>query len=144
EGVDKVPDLVVGQTPNSNFIAPNVDFKSYTDFRSPVQNHFIVHVTGFITAPREGSYEFRLTSDDGSIFWIRDTKVVDHDGLNSGTAVTGRFDMNLEAQPFFIEYFENGGDEVLKLEWKVPGSDTWEVVPESAFTTPSGEVKVTS
>jgi len=143
ENMERLPFLVASQTPNVSFVAKNIDFKNFKDFRSP-ENQFLVHITGYINPPVVGKYRFRLTSDDGAVFWIRDTKIADNDGLNSGTAKEGEFEMNRDEQPFRIEYFENGGDEVLKLEWQRPGSSTWEVVPESAFTTFSGEVRVTS
>lgn len=141
--MNQLPTLVGGQTPNRSFVAPNVDFKSYDDFQAPESN-FLVHITGFINTKVPGKYKFRLSSDDGAIFWVRDTMVVNHDGLNSGTSASGSYTFDNGEHPIRIEYFENGGDELLKLEWQLPNSTTWETVPASAFTTITGEVRVTS
>jgi len=142
-GMSQLPTLAGGQTPNKSFIFPNIDFKSYQDFQGP-ENQFLSHITGFINIQKPGLYKFRLSSDDGAIFWIRDTLVVNHDGLNSGTSSEGTFTLDNGEHPIRVEYFEDGGDELLKLEWQVPGTTKWEVVPPSAFTTIEGDVKVTS
>lgn len=143
EDMNRLPSLVLGQTPNKSFVTPQVNFTKPADFGG-LEDMFLVHITGNIRINRPGKYEFRLSSDDGAIFWVRDTKVVDHDGLNSGTAATGDFEFDAGVHPIRIEFFENQADELLRLEWKQPGERTFELVPPSAFSTPDGEVRVTS
>ncbi|MDX2064576.1 MAG: family 16 glycoside hydrolase [Fimbriimonadaceae bacterium] len=143
ENMDRLPTLVPSQTPNRSFVAKQVNFRRKAEF-GEVSDQYLAHLTGFLNITTPGKYEFRLTSDDGSMFWIRDTLVVSNDGLHSEAGADGTFEMNPGAQPFRIEYFDNGGDSVLRLEWKRPGTNSFELVPESAFITPSGEVRVTS
>jgi cytochrome c len=144
EPLSMIPELIANQTPNKSFVAKNIDWSTPADFGG-LEDYFLVHVTGFLNIKVPGKYVFRLSSDDGSIFSIRDTDVVKADGLHGAEeSKTGDFDMAVGEHPFRIEYFENEVDQVLKLEWKVPGTNNFVVVPPSAFTTPEGEVRVTS
>ncbi|MGI8922903.1 MAG: family 16 glycoside hydrolase [Fimbriimonadales bacterium] len=142
--MDKIPRLLDGQTPNYSVVVPMVDFSKASEFGMEGE-HFYSRLTGFLNIQTAGEYEFRLTSDDGSRFMIRDEVIVDHDGLHSADPPkTGKFRLAAGEHPIEIEYFENTFDEALKLEWKTPGSTRFEVVPASAFSTQAGEVRVTS
>ncbi|CAN1555138.1 Domain of unknown function DUF1080 [Fimbriimonadaceae bacterium] len=142
-GMSKVPVLVAAQTPNKSYVLPVVDLKSKDDFGGFEEN-FIVHISGFLNVKDTGKFKFRLGSDDGSNLYIRDTMVVNHDGLHSFDYNTGEFTLDPGEHPFRIEYFQGGADATLRLEWQKPGSTTWELIPASAFTTIEGEVRVTS
>lgn len=139
----QIPNLVAAQTPNKNFVARTINFQTPADFGG-FSDQFLVHITGEIEIKQAGRYEFRLSSDDGSVFWIRDTQVINNDGLHSETAVEGNIDLAAGFHPLRIEYFENSADNVLRLEWKKPGDTEWTGVPEEVLSTPEGEVRVTS
>lgn len=139
--LSQIPTLVEGQSPNVNVVIPNINLNGDAAFGG-LKDYFLAVLTGSLRITEPGTYGFRLTSDDGSRFTIRDTVVVDHDGLHSAEPRDGTFKLDAGDTPFVLEYFENEADQVLKLEWKRPGSSTWELVPNSAFVTPKGEVKV--
>ncbi|MBA3725297.1 MAG: DUF1080 domain-containing protein [Armatimonadetes bacterium] len=142
--MDRIPRLLDGQTPNYSVVVPTVNFSKAGEFGMEEQ-HFYARLTGFLNVETEGEYEFRLTSDDGSRFMIRDEMIVDHDGLHSADIPkTGKFRLAPGEHPIEIEFFENTFDEALKLEWKLPGASAFEVIPVSAYTTQAGEVRVTS
>ncbi|QYK53602.1 MAG: DUF1080 domain-containing protein [Fimbriimonadaceae bacterium] len=143
-GIDmnKIPQLISGQTPNYSVIIPQVKLGS--DSFDEYDDNFLLHVTGFITAPEAGSYEFELSSDDGSRLMIGDNLIVDHDGLHGKTAKTGRAEMVKGENRIFIEMFENYADAALELRWKKPGDKEFTLVPASALSTPAGEVRVTA
>jgi cytochrome c len=143
----EIPRLLAAQSPNFSVVIPNVDLRGHAAFGMPDEqkDHFFVRITGYLNVDRDGEYEFRLFSDDGSRFRIRDEVVIDRDGLHSeNPPKTGKFRLTRGAHPFEIEYFENTVDEVLRLEWKTPGSTAFVVVPPEAFSTPDGEVRVTA
>lgn len=143
KSITRLPLLVEGQSPNVNKVVPNVNFATTADFGGPEDN-FLVHITGYLKAETSGDYKFRLSSDDGSRFSIRDEIIVDNDGLHGDTGIEGAFRLTAGEHPIFVEYFESGADNVLRLEWMKPGSTTWEVIPQSAFSTHAGEVHVTA
>ncbi|RYG44924.1 hypothetical protein EON79_13825, partial [bacterium] len=141
--MDRIPDLVGGQTPNASFVAPKIDFSKAEDWAGRKDN-FLIRIEANLIAPISGEYKFRMTSDDGSRFSIRDEVIVDHDGLHSDTPKEGRFTLDKGDHPFRIDYFQGGGGAVLKLEWMKPGDTTWAVVPTENLWTVGSEVKVTS
>lgn len=140
--LNEIPELISGQTPNFSIVIPQVNLGN-GDFGKDGDN-FLAHVTGFINVDVAGTYQFELSSDDGSRLFIGDNLIVDHNGLHGKTAKTGSTELNKGENSIRIEMFENGADEALELRWKKPGDKEFSVVPSSAFTTPAGEVRVTA
>ncbi|TDC38475.1 DUF1080 domain-containing protein [Micromonospora sp. 15K316] len=134
--------LKPAQTPNVDKLMPQINWTTTDEFG--LSDRFISHAIGNLRAPVDGTYTFRLTSDDGSRLTIGDQVVVDHDGLHGETAKEGSVDLTAGLHPLFAELFDNGGGQVLRLEWRVPGTDTFELVPASALSTDAGVVRVTA
>lgn len=141
--LDKIPRLLAGQTPNYSVVIPTINLRTDGDFGGH-SDQFYARSSGFINVEVAGEYVFRLVSDDGSKLTIRDETVIDNDGLHSESGKDGSIWLSPGEHPIEIEYFENGGDNVLRLEWRTPGATQFEVVPNSALTTQAGEVRVTS
>ncbi|MCG9896065.1 MAG: DUF1080 domain-containing protein, partial [Fimbriimonadaceae bacterium] len=120
-----------------------VNLSTAADFGG-LEDNFLVHLTGDLIAPTDGLYRFRLISDDGSRFSLRDEVIVDHDGLHGATPAEGSFRLSAGRHPIFIEYFEATVDNVLRLEWMPPGATEWTLVPSANLSTRGGEVKVTA
>lgn len=97
---------------------------------------FALRMRGFIEVPRTGLYTFYLTSDDGSILWIGDSRVIDNDGLHG--AQTERVHVALEAGPHPIEvqFFQHLGGSALELEVAGPGIERVSV-PEAWLRAPA-------
>ena len=74
--LEKICTLKPGQTPNVDKLMPTVDWSTTGDFGGFGDN-FVTQVTGNIHVPADGSYTFRLSSDDGSRLLIGD-QVADH------------------------------------------------------------------
>ncbi len=72
--------------------------------------------------PVGGIYKFHLNSDDGSRLYIADKLVVDNDGVHGdGNIVTGIVKLSKGSPNLRVEFFEQGGGEVLKVAWSGPG-----------------------
>ncbi|GGM10590.1 family 16 glycoside hydrolase [Micromonospora yangpuensis] len=134
--------LKPAQTPNVDKLMPQINWTSTDEFG--LTDRFISHVTGNLTTPVEGSYTFRLTSDDGSRLTIGDQLVVDHDGRHGETAKEGTVTLAAGLHPLRVEFFDNTGGQVLRLEWRRPGAANFELVPTSALSTDAGVVRVTA
>jgi len=120
-------------------IDPNIDF----DWLSGRPNYSIisdddtysVRWTGQITMACAGVYEFRSDGnvDDGGRLWVDDTRVMgrwDYGPMSGvGAFTAGQHD-------FKFDWYENGGDAGIGLQWKTPcpGSAGWVTIPSSAFT----------
>ncbi|HET9900753.1 MAG TPA: family 16 glycoside hydrolase [Actinomycetes bacterium] len=132
-----------GQTPNIDVLKPTIDWDGDAAFGGLTDN-FLVHVIANITVPTDGTYTFRLTSDDGSELFIDDGLVIDHDGLHGDTSKDGDKQLTAGMHALRINFFEAGGGQVLRLSWRPPGASDFSVVPNSVLSTDSGVVRVTS
>ncbi|MCA9291240.1 MAG: hypothetical protein KDA25_08925, partial [Phycisphaerales bacterium] len=89
--MDRLYDLLDDQTPNVDERRDVVDWPDQGDFGG-FEDHFVVHVRGYLAVDAPGRYEFRLTTDDGSRLMIDGAEIIDHDGLHAATAKTGAAD----------------------------------------------------
>ncbi|GAA2564555.1 MULTISPECIES: family 16 glycoside hydrolase [Streptomyces] len=138
----KICELKGGQTPNIDKLMPTVDWTTDADFG--MASNFVSHVIANLQVPQDGTYAFRLISDDGSRLHIGDREVIDHDGLHGAEPKDGTVDLTTGLHPLRIEHFEAGGGQQLTLQWKPPGAADFTLVPNSALSTDAGVVRVTA
>lgn len=75
-----------------------------------------------------GEYEFRLTSDDGSIFMIDGQDVIDNDGLHGMSARIGRAKLEPGKHHFRLVYFQGPRVMIgLILEYRRAGEHNWQI-----------------
>ncbi|MDT0403450.1 MULTISPECIES: family 16 glycoside hydrolase [Streptomyces] len=141
--LEKICTLKPGQTPNVDKLMPAVDWSTTDDFGG-FNDNFVTQVTGNVHAPANGSYTFRLSSDDGSRLLIDGQVVIDHDGLHGAEPKDGTVQLTEGMHSLRIDHFERGGDQVLNLAWRPPGAEGFATVPNSALSTDAGVVRVTA
>ncbi len=90
--------------------------------KQDLKQPFGVIFEGFINAPNDGIYEFKVESDDGSVLMIGDEIVVDNDGLHGFEAKTGIVPLRKGLHPIRLKYFQSGGDSALNLRWGIKGT----------------------
>ncbi|GAA0794522.1 family 16 glycoside hydrolase [Spirilliplanes yamanashiensis] len=137
----KICTLKPGQTPNVDKLMPAVDLRGDA---FGLQDNFVAHVLANLNVPAGGVYEFRLSSDDGSKLYLDDELVVDNDGLHGVVAKEGSADLTAGFHALRVEYFEAGGGQEVRLEWRTPGSQDFVGVPGSVLSTEAGVVRVTA
>ncbi|MFF9687087.1 family 16 glycoside hydrolase [Streptomyces sp. NPDC014623] len=135
--------LKPGQTPNYDKLMPTVDWSTTGDFGGYADN-FVAEVSGYLVVPADGTYAFRLNSDDGSRLVIDDREVIDHDGLHGAEPKDGFAQLTAGSHPFRVDYFERSGDQQLTLAWKPPGAADFGVIPRESLSTDAGVVRVTA
>lgn len=88
---------------------------------------------GYITVPETDVYVFYLRSDDGSKLIIDDVKILDNDGTHGMDEK--RMDVALEKglHKISVQFFQHGGGQGLKLEWKQNGKER-KLVDKSVLT----------
>jgi hypothetical protein len=136
-----MPSLVAGQTPNIDRLIRAVNVPNGT---FGMDDNFYVEVTGEINVAVAGVTGFRLTSDDGSILLIDGQEVLDNDGIHPATPQEGSTTLTAGWHPFKIRYFEAGGQEELRLDWKPAGAAAFTLVDDTVIRTPKGETRVIS
>ncbi|MGB0905102.1 MAG: PA14 domain-containing protein, partial [Mangrovicoccus sp.] len=86
-----------------------------------VSDNFAVIYHGNYLAEEAGSYQFNLTSDDGSELWIDGVRVIDNDGLHGARLLKGEVTLDEGAHTIELRYFEGKGSATVKLEVVTPG-----------------------
>lgn len=126
-------------TPVRTSFEPQINWMNTTKQFYPggATQRFAMKLTGTITIPETGTWNFRVGSDDGSKVIINSTTVINHDGLHSYSTKTGSISLSAGTYPIEVQFFENTGNRGLKLEWQGPGVASYDTVPGSAFLTSS-------
>jgi hypothetical protein len=96
---------------------------------------FNFEFTGLLYINWGGTYQFRLTSDDGSRLALNNVVIVDHDGIHGGSTMTsGNQTLSTGAHGINLKYFEYAGGQSLTVQYR--GPDTfgfWTTIPASAL-----------
>jgi YVTN family beta-propeller protein len=111
--------------------AVNFDWGSASPGTGVPANQFSVRWTGTITIPRTGSYRFRTVSDDGVRLTLGGTQRINNWTNHSATTNTTSTISFTAGQrvPVTLEYYENGGSAVMRLQWRLPGSNSYVAIP---------------
>ncbi len=140
----KIPKLVADQTPNFDELRPTIDFRDDAAFGN-VSPPFLSIVTGWLSITQPGSYEFRLTSDDGSRLSIDGATIIDHDGRHAATAkAAGPMNLTPGLHAFRIDHFDHGGKKQLALEWRAPRQDAFAPIPTDNLRAEKDLTRVTA
>ena len=141
--LDELLELLPGQTPNVSRVVTSLDLgEERHDFG--LESNYLSFLSGALFAPEDGTYVLRLSSDDGSSLSIGGREVIDHDGLHSFGAKQGEIALRSGWHAIEVRHFEAGGGARLRLEWRLPGSDKFEIIPESLLATRTGIVRLTA
>ena len=101
---------------------PSIEMRDRADL-------FALTFTGFIQIPETDVYEFRLTSDDGSVLRIHDRPIVLNDGSHAFVSATGKIALSRGLHPFTLLYWQGAEGKGLRLEYRRRG--------QTDYTTPT-------
>ena len=111
-----IPDVVISQT---NMV--NLD------------DNAAIFLQGYLIIKEEGIYNFRLISDDGSMLFINDKMVINHDGPHGADIKDGKIALKAGFHPIRIDYFQGYGGKSLVFQYKPLGKPGFEDVPREMF-----------
>ena len=111
ETLDKLTPKAVGVVPEIKLDVP----------QRAADDQFALRFSGRLTVDQAGEYRFFLTSDDGSRLYINDKLVVNHDGLHGMSQRFGDAELSPGKHDLVVTYFDNGGDDGLRVKWRGPG-----------------------
>lgn len=95
---------------------------------------FALHTTTRLLVPADGSYSFKLNSDDGAKLYIDGKLVIDNDGQHAPTAKVATIDLSAGEHAVTIDYFQGPRYQIaLELYWKTPGASSYVYVPKASF-----------
>ena len=100
-------------------------------------DYFAAKYEGQLMVGDGGRYTFNLASDDGSMLFIDGVAVLDNDGLHSTRTRSVTLDLEPGAHDIEVRYFENGGDQTLRLSWSGPDTgNVDEVIGGASYRVP--------
>ncbi|MGK3995411.1 PA14 domain-containing protein [Sorangium sp. So ce1024] len=67
---------------------------------------FAIRFEGEFQVPKDGKYQFRLTSDDGAILYVNDKRVVANDGVHSAKTEDGEAELTEGTHRLRLDYFQ--------------------------------------
>ena len=120
EGTDQIATLPIIQRGVCE--QPSIEMRDREDL-------FALTFTGFIQIPETDVYEFRLTSDDGSVLRIHDRPIVLNDGSHAFVSATGKIALSRGLHPFTLLYWQGAEGKGLRLEYRRRG--------QTDYTTPT-------
>ena len=127
-GTELIPTNLASRTPIMAGMLPNLDNLSGGDFKD-LEEDFAMLCEGYFIAEKDGNYEFRLWSDDGSKLYLHNKLIVDHDGLHGTSMKQNKVQLKKGYHPFKIEFHQAGGGKFLSFNFKPEKEKIWRVVP---------------
>ena len=82
----------------------------------------MIEYTGAFTVGKEGTYDFRLHSDDGSYLFIDGTMVIENDGKHQPTSRSGSIPLQTGLHQLKLLYAQTTDRMALQLFVRVPGT----------------------
>lgn len=105
---------------------------SWQEGQSPLPSPFGIIFSGEIYIPQKGSYEFQLTSDDGSDLEIDGKTIITNLGAHETLSKTGRGYFLPGWKKIKVRYNDFGGGKTLMLKWK-KGKNDWTLIGENSL-----------
>lgn len=94
------------------------------------------HAAFWIRNP--GDYQFRMVSDDGSMLWIDDRRLVNLDGLHQADGASSTIHLDAGRHTMHVPYYQGAINAVALLLWvRPPGARDWQIFDLNNFTAPS-------
>lgn len=84
-----------------------------------MKNNFAMVFEGKLMTPKDDTYTFFLSSDDGSALYINGKRIINNDGVHPPSKVHVKtIKLKKGLVPIKVTYFEAGGGEELNLSWR--------------------------
>lgn len=103
-----------------------------------LSEHYSVEWTGVLVVPSSGTYQFALTSDDGSWLTLNGQVVVDNGGYHGEQTQSNTITLTKGVLPIAIRYVQGSGDAMLRVFWQPPGQAQSPLPARRLFVEPPG------
>lgn len=137
------PEMLVGGVPAGMsgvaFSDTNRNFAVYLSRSAPTVNpdKYSVRWTGKLRAPKTGEYTFYTISNDGVRLSVDAKGIIDNWSAHSETEDKGTIVLQAgKLYDFRLEYYQAGGNAVVRLGWKPPGGQR-AFIPTGSFLSSS-------
>ena len=128
-----VPSALVRTDSTINFDWGNGSYAS----GQPTDN-FSARWEGQVEAPVSGTYTFTTNSDDGVRLWVNGVQIINNWTDHGPTDNSGTITLTAGTKyDITMEYYENGGGAVAKLDWAYPGQ-AQQIIPQARLYPATG------
>ncbi|QDU69126.1 ThuA domain-containing protein [Engelhardtia mirabilis] len=141
--LERVHEPVPDASPNVHERRDRIEWTTEESFGGLTDN-FVAVVTAWLDVPAQGSYEFRITSDDGSMLLIDEERLIWNGGLHAPQPREGKLELDAGLHALKVFMFEAVGGQYLSLEWRPPGAEDFAIVPTEVLWTEAGVTRVVS
>jgi hypothetical protein len=115
----------------------NVDWGAGAPDAAIDADTFSARWIGQVQAVETGTYTFRTYSDEGVRLWVNGTQLIDHWTPHAASYATGTISLVAgQKYDIRIEYFEQTGNAVMRLQWMRPGQTSFVAIPRAQLTAP--------
>lgn len=128
---NKIP-KVGNRMPKYAGVMPNFDNVRDDDFKG-LRDNFVLVANGYLDIDKSQNYAFRTWSDDGSVVYLNDQKLIDNDGMHGVEYKESMVFLEEGLYKIRLEFMQGGGGKFLSLNWKPEDYDAWAVVPQGAL-----------
>lgn len=96
---------------------------------------FNIRFEGYLHIQRDGIYQFRISSDDGSKLTLGDSLVLENDGIHNFATETAPIQLlDAGAHRIIVDFFDYVSSDSVLVEYKGPDSENaWIPIPTSAL-----------
>lgn len=137
--VQQVPDRDIAVSkkgkPGAIISMINHQFGQNEVFDSGRNREVGVQITGYLLLDQKGSYEFQALSNDGvEVFIDGNSVLIDQSVHSDRLSEIGRLSVQKAGwHSLKVKYFQRKGTAAIKLFWKTPGMDAFDVIPAMAY-----------
>ncbi|MFY0685559.1 MAG: DUF1080 domain-containing protein [Cyclobacteriaceae bacterium] len=103
------------------------------DFKG-VDERFVVKYDGLLKIEQDGSYDFRLISDDGSYLFIDDKMIIDNGGKHGPTIIDGEMYLTAGDHPITVIFEEYTGGALISAQWFNKEAESFELLNDKVVT----------
>lgn len=100
------------------------------------RDQLALRFTGFVDAPRDGTYTFYTNSDDGSRLFIGKEEVVNNDGVHGPQEIAGDVALKKGKHALTVVYFQKADGQKLEVLWEGPELPKQPLPAAALFRTP--------
>ena len=100
-------------------------------------DNFSTRWTGYVRTTQTGNYRFQTVSDDGVRLYVNGNLVINRWNDHAATTDTTTDILLVAGNTYSIvlEYYEAGGDAVMRLRWRLPGAASYVAIPGGPMPT---------
>lgn len=100
------------------------------------KNNFGIRFEGYLHLPKDGTFTFKISSDDGSRLYINDTIVVERDGIHPPGDKEGKSTLKAGVHKVTVDYFDAGGGTELSSAFRPNSQQPWQSLSSAITLTP--------